>query len=68
MHDSHAASTRRPRTMSAPIDPRDILPPAEADRLVDAMALILLGAAKTRAARAAIARPAPGPPRRPPTT
>lgn len=52
MRDSQAASARPPSPTAGPVDPRDILAPAEADRLIDALARILLAAARVRAARA----------------
>lgn len=39
-----------PTPPEAPPDPRDILAPREAERLLDAMARILLAAARVRAA------------------
>lgn len=41
------------RTVPRPgyLDPRDVLPPAEAERLLDALARIVLAAARVRAER-----------------
>lgn len=42
------------RRVSLPLDPREVLPPADAERLIDAMARILVAAARVRAERTAL--------------